>query len=424
MKALQNILSIVLAALIVSCSNIGAGTESASAPTNGKKKFAPKERVSSLTDSEREAAIAAKKAGLEGLSIDTLLNNRGITFSIVQPNLQGEDITQDISDRIAMKLLQIACQNGISGLGINPTFVFGTEIMQTGRAVTGTAPQKMTVQYELTFKVLNVVTGDVYATATQSVIGVGNSFVEANQNFVREIKNSNEVQKMLQTASNRIIDWYNNNVNTLKNQIETAAGKSEYELALALAMSVPEQATEAFEYASGRLEDLTQKVMHKRATDLLGEMTSVISTAGDDFDPAVGAYFKLIPVDAPEYAKAQTLYDNYIAKCNARRKVLEEKAERDEKAARELEQLKMKYAHETELAELETRKITAKYEADVAARTAEANARVSIAEANARGKIGAAQAKAEGKKYSLFGSIGYGISGTFERIFKAVDNNL
>ncbi len=385
-------------------------------------KFAPQERVSSLTAEEREMAIVQKKSELEGINLDTLLNSHGVKFSIVQPNIQGEDITQDISDRVAMKLLQIACQNGISGLGTNPTFVFGTEIAQTGRAVTGTTPQKMTVRYELTFKVMNTFNGEVYATATQEVTGVGNSFMEANQNFVREIKNTPALQKMLHTASNRIVEWYNSNVQTIKNEITLAAIKGEYELALAIAMSVPQQATIAFDYASGEIEKLTKGLMHKRATDIFNEMRSAIASAGDEFEPAVGTYFKLIPADAPEHVAAQKAYDAYIAKCNARRKALEDKAERDENAARELEKLKLKYSHESELAELETRKVTAKYTCDEAARKAEASARVSIAQANAEGKIGAAKAKADGKRNSFFGSIGYGISGTFERIFNAIDN--
>jgi hypothetical protein len=104
-----------------------------------------------------------------------------------------------------MKMLQMACQNGISGLGTNPGFVLGTEISQTGRAATATTPQKMTVQYDLTFKIMNTATGDVYATTTQEVMGVGNSFEEANQNFTKEIKNTPEIQKMMQIKKIAII---------------------------------------------------------------------------------------------------------------------------------------------------------------------------------------------------------------------------
>lgn len=396
MKRIYNIIGVALMAVaIMSC----GGQQKSEG-----KKFAPKERESSLTDSERKAAIAQKKAELlGGLNLDTLLYSHGVKFSIVQPKVQGEDITQDIADRISMKLLQMACQNGISGLGENPKFVFGTEIAQTGRAATGTAPQKMTVQYQLTYKVMNAVTGDVYATATQDVMGVGSSFVEANQNFVKEIKNTPEIQKMLQTASERIIDWYNKNVQTVKNEIETAAGKGDYDLALALASSVPQQATAAFQYASSKMDELTKGLMHKKAADMLGEMTAAVASADDDFDPSIGAYFKLIPTDAPEHAKAQELYKTYNQKCKERRDALEAKAERDEQAAREFEKFKMMQDHETELAEIEADKIKSKYASLASAKAAEA------------------KAKASQKRGGLFGSIGDAISGTFDRVFKVAD---
>lgn len=398
MKCIYNIIGIALMAVaIVSC---GGQTQTKS---EGKK-FAPKERESSLTDSERKAAIAQKKAELlGGLNLDTLLYSHGVKFSIVQPKVQGEDITQDIADRISMKLLQMACQNGISGLGENPSFVFGTEIAQTGRAATGTAPQKMTVQYLLTFKVMNTVTGDVYATATQDVMGVGNSFVEANQNFVNEIKNTPEIQKMLQTASERIIDWYDKNVQTVKNEIESAAGKGDFDLALALASSVPQQSTAAFQYASSKMDELTKGLMHKKAADMLGEMTAAVASASDDFDPSIGAYFKLIPTDTPEHAKAQELYKTYTQKCKERRDALEAKAERDEQAAREFERFKMLQDHETELAEIEADKIKSKY--------------ASLASA----KAASAKAAASRKSGGIFGSIGDAISGTFDRVFKVAD---
>ncbi len=392
MKHINYIIGVILIAFAIS-----------SCGGKANKKFNPVDRTGKLSIEERDAAIAAKKAELEGLNLDTLLYSHGVKFSIVQPKVQGEDITQDISDRISMKLLQMACQNGISGLGTNPGFVFGTEIAQTGRAATGTAPQKMTVQYQLTFKVMNTVTGDVYATATQNVVGVGNSFVEANQNFVKEIKNTPEIQKMLQTASERIIDWYNKNVQTVKNEIETAAGKGEYDLALAIASSVPQQATVAFQYASSKMEELTKGLMHKKAADMLGEMTAAVASAGDDFDPSIGAYFKLIPTDSPEHAKAHELYKAYTEKCKARRDALEAKAERDEQAAREFEKFKMMKEHETELAQIEADKIKSKYASLASAKAAEA------------------KAKASQKRGGLFGSIGDAISGTFDRVFKVAD---
>ncbi len=372
---------------IVSCNNSNS---------NGKK-FNPTERQSRFTDEERAEAIAAKRASLQ-LNLDTLLYSHGVKFSVMRPKTLGTDITEDITERISIRLLEIACQNGISGIGENPGFVFGTEIAQIGRAATGTAPQKMTVKYDLTFKVMNTVTGDVYATTTQEVLGVGNSFEEANQNFVHEIKNTPAVQKMLQEASKRIIGWYNDNLQTVKNQITEATDKGDYALALAIASSVPQQATAAFNYASSRIDELTKGLMHKQAADMLAEMEAALAASGEEFNPAMAAYFNLIPTDCPEHAKAQQLYSSYEQKCRARRDALEAKAERDERTAQELERFKLMQEHETELAGIEADKMKMKFKAQAAA-----------SKANGSSNRG------------LFGSLGYAIGGTFERIFKVAD---
>ena len=313
-------------------------------------KFAPKERTSSLTDSEREAAINQKRAELN-IDLGEQLNSHGVKFSILQPIAQGEDITPDIAQRIAVKMLEIASQNGISGLGSAPGFVLGCEIAQTGRAATGTAPQKMTVQYTLTFKVANTSTGDVYATATQDVTGVGNSFPEANQNAANNIKNSPELQKMLQTASARIIDWYNQNVETLKNQVSAAEGAGDYDFALALAEAVPQQATSAFNYASSKQPELIKKMQNKHAAESLSALRASIAEANGNFSPKVAACLQMIPEGSSEANEAQKLYAAYEKK-------ITEKAAADNKQ-KELEEQR---THEKELAAIEADKMKCKYE--------------------------------------------------------------
>lgn len=355
MKRIYNIIGIALmGCLVLSCSG-------------GQKKskgFNPEERTSSLSIEERDQRLAQKRAEL-GFDLDSLVASHGVKLSVVMPKVQG-DITEEVSKRMAIKMLQMASQNGMSGLGTNPNFVLGAEISQTGRAATGTAPQKMTVQYELTFKVMNALNGDVYGTSIQEVQGVGNSFEEANLNAVKEIKNTPQIQKFLQAANDRILKWYNENLQVLKNQIEKAEGEGNYELALALLNSIPEQST-SYKYVAEKQDALLKGMLHKRAADMLAEMESVLASSGDDFNPAVGAYFSLIPTDCPEHATAQKMYAEYEKKCNARRAALEAKAERDEAAARELEKLQMLYDHEEALAQKEVDKATAQYQAQAAA---------------------------------------------------------
>lgn len=356
MKRIYNIIGIALiGCLVMSCSN-------------GQKKgksFNPEERTSSLSAEERDQRLAEKRSEL-GFDIDSMISSHGVKLSIVMPKVQG-DITEEVSKRMAIKMLQIASQNGLSGLGTNPNFVLGAEISQTGRAATGTAPQKMIVEYEFTFKVMNAQTGDVYGTSMQEAEGVGNSFEEATLNAVKEIKNTPKMQKFLQTANDRILKWYDENLPAIKNQVQKAEGEGNYELALALLNSIPEQSA-SYKYVEEKQDALLKGMLHKRAADMLAEMESVLASSGDEFNPAVGAYFSLIPTDCPEHATAQKLYAEYEKKCHARRAALEAKAERDEQAARELEKLKMQYEHQEALAQKEVDKISARYEAEAAAK--------------------------------------------------------
>lgn len=313
-------------------------------------KFASGEKQSSMTDEERQEAINQQRVQ-QHINLDTMLFSHAVKFSILEPVVQGEDITPDISHRIAVKMLEIASLNGISGLGTAPGFVLGTEIQQTGRAATGTAPQKMTVKYTLTFKVANAVSGDVYATASQDVMGVGNSFVEANQNAVSQINNTPQMQKMLQTASSRIIEWYSQNLSTIKNQIEAAVGAGDFDLALSIIEAVPQQAMTTFQYALQQQPIIFKKMQQKHASESLSALKAAIAEANGSFSPKVAGCLAMIPEGTPEAKEASTLYAAYEKK-------MAEKAAAEDRQ----QELEAQRAHETELAQIEAGKIKCKYE--------------------------------------------------------------
>ena len=224
------------------------------------KIFAPKERTSSMTTQDLENAIAQKRTE-QVLDFGALINSNGIRLSILQPIVAG-DITQSVSDRLCMRMLEIASQNGISGMGGNPNFVLGVEINQIGRSATGSAPQRMTVQYEMLFKVMNAITGDVYGTAKQEVVGVGRSFEEASVNAANDIKNTAEIQEFLNSSSKRIIDWYNNNLSVIKNEVDKAEALGDYAYALAILGGVPEQAPTAYQYVTQKQPSTLSGMLH------------------------------------------------------------------------------------------------------------------------------------------------------------------
>lgn len=275
-------------------------------------KFAPKERESSLSDSERQAAIAQKKAELDSLNLDiqTLVFENNIKLTVLPPAATG-DITEETSALMAGKMMQITAQNGVGGYGNSPALALAVVMAPIGRAATGTAPQRMMTKYSITFFVTNMLTGDVYASHSEDVEGVGATFPEATRNAVNEIKNTPALQQMLKTASGRIISWYNN-VQGFKAIVEDNVSKQNYETAYALLASVPKQATACFDYAQKRQGQVLEEMNNQKAAETLAELRNAIAAAGDQYDPMPSGYLKMIPAKSKQYAEASKLYDNYV----------------------------------------------------------------------------------------------------------------
>lgn len=342
-------------------------------------KFAPKERISSLSDEEREEAIAQKHNELaQEINIDSILSNHGVAFSVLPPAVD-KNIPQAASDKLGTKMIQIAGQNGIGGLCKNPVLAMVSRVDCVQRELTGTAPQKAIVKYEVTMYCGNFITNDIYASSAQTITGVGSTFDEASSKAMNELKNTADMQKMLQTASERAIKWYSATANVQK-LVDEEVGNRNYALAMALLSSVPEQASATYAYAAKRNKEVSDMFFEEKAAELLGELEGAIAAAGEDYNPGLGAYLKVIPVRSSSYARAKQIYDNYLSH------VADVKKDEREKA------------HLLAMEELQVEKIKAPYEAEA-----------TIAKINADARVGVAQAKAqEAKNANTGGFLGMG----------------
>ena len=174
-----------------------------------KKVFAPNDRTtSSMSNEDRVAAIEAKRQSLLPVNIDSLVVSHGVKFSILPPAV-SENVPESASDKLTGKMIQIAAQNGIGGLCTNPVLAMVSKVNCIDRNITGTAPQKAIVKYEVTIYCGNMATGDIYASSSQTVTGVGSNFEDASSKAFNDLKNDNKMQQMLATASERALKWYN-----------------------------------------------------------------------------------------------------------------------------------------------------------------------------------------------------------------------
>lgn len=275
-------------------------------------KFAPKERISNLTEQERKEAISKKRSELSGLNVDTLLFSNNIKLTVLSPKPKDE-ITLKVSELAETKMIQITCQNGISGLGTTPIFVLAMTMTPVNKGITSTIPERKTGTYAINIYVGNMITKDIYASTSSQIQGVGDTFEQVAINAVSSLENKPEFQQMLKKASTRIIQWYDTNVATFKMQVEELLTLGEYAQAHALLSSVPEAASRCFEYVKLKQDIVLNSLMEQRKADNLIEMKNAIAEAGTSYSAKVAGYYQMIPPNCPEKEIANKLYTKYMA---------------------------------------------------------------------------------------------------------------
>lgn len=275
-------------------------------------KFAPKERISNLTEQERKEAISKKRSELSGLNVDTLLFSNNVKLTVLSPKPKDE-ITLKVSELAETKMIQITCQNGISGLGTTPIFVLAMTMTPVNKGITSTIPERKTGTYAINIYVGNMITKDIYASTSSQIQGVGDTFEQVAINAVSSLENKPEFQQMLKKASTRIIQWYDTNVATFKMQVEELLTLGEYAQAHALLSSVPEAASRCFEYVKLKQDIVLNSLMEQRKADNLIEMKNAIAEAGTSYSAKVAGYYQMIPPNCPEKEIANKLYTKYMA---------------------------------------------------------------------------------------------------------------
>lgn len=338
-----------------------------------EKKFAPKEEQSSMSDEDRAELIAEKRRSLLDVDMDSLIMSHGVSFSVLPPAVT-ENVPRAASDKLGSKMIQIAAKNGIGGLCTNPVLAMVTRVDCVDRSMMGTAPQKAIVKYEVTMYCGNFITNDIYASATQTITGVGANFDDAAAKAMNDLKDTKDMQQMLSTASKRALEWYNAAGN-VKNYVDKAVNEQDYGVAMALLSSVPQQSS-TFEWAVTRNKEVSDMFFEEKSAELLGQLEGAIAAAGDDYNDGIGAYLAVIPERSKSYARAKKLYDDYVTHVKSVKK--------DEREKAHIEAMqKMAYEHAENMGSLEVDKIKAPYEAQATIAKINADARVGVAQANA-----------------------------------------
>lgn len=366
MKFTYILATLLATAIITSCGSDG-----------GQKgtKFAPAEKQSSMTETERADAIAQKRAALN-VNIDSVLNLTGVKFSVMPP-ATGNGISQAASERLATRIINISARNGIGGLAVNPVLGVVSKADRVESSVTNTTPQKSVVKYELTLYCGNFVSNDIYGSATVSLTGVGSDLETATLQAFSELKDTPALKELFRKAAESAMAWYNNESN-ISMIVDQAVSEQNYALAMALLSSVPAQSS-THEYAAGRNAEVSNLFFQAKADELYSNMKAAIAASNGEYNPAAGAYYSLIPHNARIWPEADKDFNEYCKTLNSdRRDAIARMHATEDRDAMNAQLLEME--------KLQVEKIKAPLEACATIAQINADARVAVAQANAEGK--------------------------------------
>ena len=274
--------------------------------------YQPKPKTSTMTAEERQAAIAKQKASLNGY-MDSASYNNAVKLTILVPKVTDEFPLQ-AAEVLASRMLQITAANGIAGYGGDPSFVLATLITPMQKGITSSVPAKKYAKYSVNFYVANLLTGDVFGSAAQEKMGVGDSDELACLNAIQSIENDDEIKAMLKASSEKIVNWFESNKATFVSRVNKHMQLGEFDKAYALMMSVPEAATSCFAYAQEHVNEAFARYQEQLSESYYVAMIDAM-TDDEHYNPTVGAYLRSIPITSPVYNKASEAYHNYVAKC-------------------------------------------------------------------------------------------------------------
>ena len=314
--------------LLVACSGNNNGKETAQAPT-----FAPK---------EQPAAVVTKGPSIQ--KTDSVMSFLGqIKLHIMLP----EEMPGISPNLLQNKMSLMTSINGVGSVDASPVLCIIPTLYEKSHDITATIPSKHKINFDFTVWVANLQLGEVFASAQQDLLGIGDSEELAYNNAITSIKPSdNQWQEMLKTAQDRIIEYYNTNGDRFIKEAQGYLAVNRYEEAMLILNNIPMACGEVYDRAIDVKNQVFDQYFQNEAERLISCMKAYLGSPRDDetgFSYDFLSIYAMIPVNSKAKAEADALCAQYM-------KELDETAQKNaEKQLREWEAEQKRLDREAEL---------------------------------------------------------------------------
>lgn len=262
--------------------------------------FAPKQSETIVEKQPLSNNIASSPISFDGC----------VKMMIILP----EDFSANTKSLLSNKILSMTSINNVGAIDGAPTIVIVPTFAESNYEITATTPSKHKVNYSMVIYIANLKTGDLVETVETNLMGIGDSKELAINNAIASINPSEDLyQKMLQSAQERIIVFYEKNGNDLISEANSYANVNEYEEALSILNSIP-SACSCYKKALAAKNVIMKKYFEYDASVLIAQMRAALTSPRDNeegYSKEFLALYTMIPSNSSLKKEADALYSEY-----------------------------------------------------------------------------------------------------------------
>lgn len=227
---------------------------------------------------------------------------------MVSPVQQGDEVTDGFNNMLMTRLTNVITQKGVAADPyFNQFFITGKFTHFYKETLPG-PPMQTAMHSTLTLYIGDAINQQVYATESFEVRGVGNSLERALLNAMTQINGKNQkIEALIDKGKKKILDYYNNNYETLLKKAQAAAAVNEYGEALYYIASIPE-CCEGYAQAYAMLNQVFTEKLTREGKQLL-QLAQAVYFADRSANGAAKAlqYLAMIDPSSPVQGEAMKL---------------------------------------------------------------------------------------------------------------------
>jgi len=220
----------------------------------------------------------------------------------------------EVGKQLRNKMNAILTKQGLAG-SKNQRFIITANADVLSEDVVVTTKEMYQYQLEVHFIIGDGIDGIKFATASQTVQGLGETKAAAYLQAIRKIKPSDPAfQNMVNESKTKIIEYYNSKCDFIISEAKTLADKQDYDGAIYKLMSVPDVCKDCYDKCMKSVASIYQAKIDEEGARLLAEARAIWA-AGQNADTGeqAGAILSQINPSSKSYAGA-TLLSEEIAK--------------------------------------------------------------------------------------------------------------